>query len=109
MKTALSLKDHWSRDPLLGSPWMHEKMGRDRWLAIHKALHFDILFIESIVQEQSHQHWIPSQKLSLGSHIPMVSRSTSLLMRITMSMTSGSIVAFSPVLLKLLLITADAY
>jgi len=49
MKTAPSLEDHWSRDPLLGSPWIYEKMGRDRWLAIHKAFHFDILFIESIV------------------------------------------------------------
>jgi len=26
IKTAPSLKDHWSRDPLLGSPWIYEKM-----------------------------------------------------------------------------------
>jgi len=69
MKTAPSLKDHWSKDPLLGSPWIYEKMGRDRWLAIHKALHFDILFIESIVRERSRQHWIPSQKVCIDEGI----------------------------------------
>jgi len=40
-----------------------------RWLAIDKALHFDILFIESIMQEQSHQHWIPSQKVCIDEGI----------------------------------------
>jgi len=65
MKTAPSLKDHWSRDPLLVSPWIYEKMERDRWLAIHKALHFDILLIESPVHISTGS---PHKKLSQASY-----------------------------------------
>lgn len=69
IKTAPSLKDHWSEDPLLGSPWIYEKMGRDRWLAIHKALHFDIHFVETTVRDAACQYWIPSQKVCIDEGI----------------------------------------
>jgi hypothetical protein len=69
MKTAPSLRDHWSRDPLLGTPWIYEKMGRDRWLAIHKALHFNIIEVEKMVREASQLHWVPSQKVCIDEGI----------------------------------------
>jgi len=64
-----ALKDHWSWDPLLGSPWIYTKMGRNRWLAIHKALHFDIKKVEEIVRTASRDHWSPSQKVCIDEGI----------------------------------------
>lgn len=69
MKTAPALKDHWSKDPLLGSPWIKEKMSRDRWLSIHKALHFNILHIEERVREASRERWTPTRKVCIDEGI----------------------------------------
>lgn len=69
MKTAPALKDHWSMNSMLASPWIKEKMPRNRWLAIHKALHFNIHTIEEAVRAASQQHWIPSKKVCIDEGI----------------------------------------
>jgi hypothetical protein len=62
-----ALKDHWRQDLLLCTPWVHNKMPRDMWLAIHMALHFNIIKIETdnnrresacgqLVGQESYQH-----------------------------------------------------
>jgi hypothetical protein len=60
IKVAPALWDHWSKDLLLGSPWIYEKMARDRWLEIHHLLHFDIITVETTVQCTSQHHWTPT-------------------------------------------------
>lgn len=69
LRKAPALKDHWSKDSLLGSSWISERMSRNRWLAIHKALQFDIIRVEEAVRTASQKHWIPSQKVCIDEGI----------------------------------------
>ncbi len=69
MKTAPTLRDHWSKNPLFQLPWIKGKTSRDQWLAIHKALHFNIHTIKAAVQAGSQQHWTPSQKVCVDEGI----------------------------------------
>jgi len=45
MKTAPAMKDHWSEDPLLGTPWIKEKMGQERWFTILRALILSLILL----------------------------------------------------------------
>lgn len=64
-----ALEDHWSQDPLLCTIWVRDKMPRDMWLAIHKALHFDIIKIETAVRKASREHWYPSCNVCIDEGI----------------------------------------
>lgn len=46
---APKLRDYWSHEPLLNSPFIFNLMGRKRFEQIHTWLHFDILFVETQV------------------------------------------------------------
>jgi len=64
-----ALDDHWSQDLLFCTPWIQDKMPRDMWLAIHKALHFDIIKVEPGVREASRKHWYPSRNVCIDEGI----------------------------------------
>lgn len=69
LKGAPLMKDHWSHDPLLGTPWIYNKMSCNQWMAIHQALNFNIAKVERQVHEASKLHWNPSHKVCIDEGI----------------------------------------
>ena len=59
-----SLHDYWKRDPLFYCPPIAERMARDRFLEIHRYLHFVDNSTITPPGELSHCHWSLSLSLS---------------------------------------------
>jgi len=60
------MKEHWMHDKLVGTEWIYKKMSRNRWMAIHRALNFDITEVERQVQKASKLHWNPLHRVCIN-------------------------------------------
>ncbi len=63
LHTNSAIQDHWSTNPAYYNPWIASKMSRNRYLAIKRILHVDVLWFQDFFNTQFKSFWQPTTNM----------------------------------------------